>query len=320
MRYTRLGRRGPVVSSIGLGSLALAGAYGRAHEGDADRLVRRALDAGVTLLDTSAFYAEGRVERLIGRAVAGRSDEVVVSTRGGVRALGPAGQVRYDDDPAALERDCDASLERLGAECIDLYYLHCRDGRGPVEESMGRLAELVRAGKIRYVGLTNGTLRQLREAHAVHPVTALGVEYSVWGRYADPDLIAAARELGIALVAARPLGRGFLTGRVRVDARFEAGDWRGDDPRFGPGQDRHCAGLQALEAAAAQLDLSAGRLALAWLLAQGEHTVPVPSTRSQVHLEMNLAAAAVELPPEVRDKLAGVFPLDDWNQSPSPLV
>ncbi|MET7461270.1 aldo/keto reductase [Nonomuraea sp. NPDC005501] len=319
MRYTRLGRTGPVISSIGLGSLALAGAYGPVHEAEADRLIRRALDAGVTFVDTSAFYAAGRAERLIGRAVAGRRHEVTLCTRGGVRAMEPDGRPCYDDGPGALERDCDASLQRLGVDHIDLYYLHCRDGRVPVEESMGRLAELVRAGKIRYVGLTNGTLRQLREAHAVHPVTALSAEYSVWGRYADPALLAAVRELGIALVAARPLGRGFLTGRIRVDAGFEPGDWRLGDPRFGPGRDGHCTGLQALEAVAARLDLSAGRLALAWLLAQGEYTVPVPSTRSQVHLEMNLAACAVELPSEVRDKLTGVF-ASDGDQSPSPLV
>ncbi|MFF0307721.1 aldo/keto reductase [Streptosporangium sp. NPDC004379] len=310
MRHTRLGPAGPVVSAVGLGTLALSGAYGPVEPHDAERLVRRALDAGVTLLDTADFYADGQVESLIGRVLAGRSGEVTVCTRGGARVAGPGGPVVFDGRPRELERSLHASLRRLRTDCVDLFHLHCRDTRVPLEESVAGLAELVRAGKIRRLGLSGGTTEQVRRAHAVHPVSAVGVEYSLWGPPPSPGLLAAARELGIAVIAARPLGRGFLTGRVRPQARFEPDDWRHADPRFHPDH-RHssCSRLQELESAAAQLDLGAGRVALSWLFSRGEHVIPVPSTRDPVHLEMNLAAASVELPPETLARLDDLFPV-----------
>ena len=309
LRYTRLGRGGPVISNIGLGSLALSGAYGPIGGHEAFGLIRKAMDSGVTLLDTADFYAAGEVERLVGRAIAGRRDEVVVSTRGGVRHGGPGEPIEFDASPDYLARACEASLNRLGVDYVDLYYLHCQDDRVPVEEAVSRLSELVRAGKIRYLGLSNGTFDQVRRAHAVHPVTALAIEFSLWGRYAPPELLDEARRLGLGVVAARPLGRGFLTGRIRSPLQLGTGDWRHADPRF---QQEHlrlsARPLRQIEAAAAQLDLGAGRLALAWLLSHGEHVVPVPSTRDQVHLEMNLAASDVRLTPETRDRLAGILP------------
>lgn len=325
MRYTRLGRSGPLISSIGLGSLALSGAYGRVDPAEADLLVRRALDAGVTFLDTADFYAAGEVERLVGRAVAGRSDDVVVATRGGARPRGPGPVVEFDGRPEYLEQACDSSLKRLGADHVGVYYLYCQDSRVPIEDSMTRLAGLVRAGKIRYLGLSNSTAEQLRRAHAVHPITALAIEYSLWGTCIDPALLATARELGVSVVAARPLGRGFLTGRIRSDARLDPGDWRRSDPRFRPERLRlHTGPLRRLESVAARLDLGAGRLALAWLLSREEPIVPVPSTRDPVHLEMNLTAAAVELPPEAREWLAGLsphsFPSDTGGPAPAPLL
>ncbi|MEU7739140.1 aldo/keto reductase [Nonomuraea sp. NPDC049158] len=316
MRYTRLGRDGPDISNIGLGSLALSGAYGPIDGDEALGLIRRALDGGVTLLDTADFYAAGEVERLVGRAIAGRRDEVVVSTRGGVRRGGPGEPTEFDASPDYLARACEASLQRLGVDCVDLYYLHCQDGRVPVEETVSRLSELVRAGRIRHLGLTNATVDQVRRAHAVHPVTAIAVEYSLWGLRAPPELLDEARRLGLGVVAARPLGRGFLTGRIRSPLQLGTDDWRHEDPRF---QQEHLRlstrPLRQIEAAAAQLDLGAGRLALAWLLSHGEHVVPVPSTRDQVHLEMNLAASGVRLAPETRDRLAGILPAGGANQS-----
>ncbi|MCK2216262.1 aldo/keto reductase [Actinomadura sp. ATCC 31491] len=321
MRYTRLGPAGPVVSVIGLGSLALGGAYGQVDQGEAARLVRRAIDAGVTLVDTADFYAGGAVESLIGRALAGRAGEVVISTRGGVRSPGPAGPVVYDADPDFLETSCDASLRRLRADCIDLYYLHCQDERVPLEDSMARLSELVKAGKIRHLGLSGGTPEQIKRAHAVHEVCAVGVEFSLWGPPPSPVLLDTARELNLAVVAARPLGRGFLTGRMRQHARLAPADWRQADPRFRPEHRRFAdRRLRALEDVAAQLDLGTGRLALSWLFSQGEHVVPVPSTRDQVHLEMNLAAASVRLPPHILDTLAGRLPAGHYAQSPSTLL
>ncbi|QYC42726.1 General stress protein 69 [Nonomuraea coxensis DSM 45129] len=310
-----------MVSVLGLGSLALSGAYGRVDQGEAGRLIHRAVDAGVTLLDTADFYAAGGVESLIGRALAGRHEHVVVSTRGGVRLPRPAGRAVFDGDPDFLEQSCHASLRRLRTDCIDLYYLHCQDDRVPLEASMTRLADLVRAGKIRHVGLSNGTPEQIKRAHAVHEVCAVGVEFSLWGPPPSPVLLDTARELNIAVVAARPLGRGFLTGRLRRPARLGPGDWRQADPRFRPEHRRFAdRRLRALESVAAQLDLGTGRLALSWLFSQGEHVVPVPSTRDQVHLEMNLAAAAVRLPPHIIDALAGSPPAAHYDQSPSALL
>ncbi|MFB4285469.1 MULTISPECIES: aldo/keto reductase [unclassified Nonomuraea] len=321
MRYTRLGGTGPLVSAIGLGTLALSGAYGRVDPGEAARLVRKALDSGVTLLDTADFYAGGQVESLIGRVVSGRADDVVVSTRGGVGAGGPDGPAVFDGRPDRLQRSCESSLRRLRTDCIDLYFLHCQDERVPLEESVTRLAELVRAGKIRRLGVSGGTPEQVRRAHAVHPVSAVGVEFSLWGPLPSPELLATTYELGITVVAARPLGRGFLTGRIKPAAGFGADDWRCGDPRFGADHRRHSLRrLRALDTEAAQLDLGTGRLALSWLLSQGEHVVPVPSTRDLVHLEMNLMASSVELPPETLGKLAGLFVAGHYAQSPSPLL
>ncbi|GLX92964.1 aldo/keto reductase [Herbidospora sp. NBRC 101105] len=304
MRFTRLGRYGPVISNIGLGTLALSGAYGAVEPGDALNLIGRALDAGVSIVDTADLYDDGRVERLIGRAVAGRRQEVVVCTRG-----------------SGTAQACEASLKRLDVDAIDLYYLRSPHRDAPVEESMSGLADLVRAGKVRHVGLSDGTLRQLREASAVHPVAALGVEYSLWGLRAQPGLLDEARRLGVSVVAARPVGRGFLTGRIRSADQLAPGDWRRGDPRFHPaglrrGQDP----LRAVEDVAARLDLGAGRLALGWLLSQGDHVVPVPSTRDEVHLEMNLSASEVRLAPGIRDELSRIFPPGTADQSDSLLL
>ncbi|MGW0480484.1 MULTISPECIES: aldo/keto reductase [Nonomuraea] len=321
MRYTRLGPSGPVISGVGLGSLALSGAYGPVGDTDADRLLRAALDAGVTFLDTAGFYAAGHVESMIGKAVARRGDGVVVATRGGVRRHGPRGTVESDGRPGSLERDCDASLRRLRTGRIGLFYLDCQDERVPVEAGVQRLSELVAAGKIAHVGLTGGTPQQVRRAHAVHPISAVAVEFSLWGRRPSQGLLDTVRELGIAVVAARPLGRGFLTGRMGSRPALGPGDWRHADPRFDAEQREACAPqLKSLEAMAARLDVGAGRLALSWLLAQGDYVVPVPSTRDPVHLEMNLAASSVEVPSATRDALAELFPACPSGQSSPPLL
>ncbi|GAA0974217.1 aldo/keto reductase [Acrocarpospora macrocephala] len=303
MRYTRLGRDGPMISSIGLGTLALSGAYGPVDPGDAFDLIGRALDAGVSFVDTADRYDDGQVERLIGRAVASRREEIVIATRG-----------------SGTAQACEASLKRLGVDAIDLYYLSPHQD-APIEEGMSQLADLVKAGKIRHVGLSNGSLRQLRQAHAVHPVAALAVEYSLWGLRAEPDLLAEVPQLGISVVAARPVGRGFLTGRIRSADQLTPGDWRHRDPRFQPASlHRELGPLREVEDVAARLDLGAGRLAIGWLLSQGEHVVPVPSTRDQIHLEMNLAASEVTLAPDIRDKLGRIFPPGAADQSDSLLL
>jgi aryl-alcohol dehydrogenase-like predicted oxidoreductase len=306
MNVRKLGDTGPTSSIIGLGTLAFTGGYGPVTDAASIDTIRFALDIGVTLIDTASGHEVERVERLVGRAIAGRRDEAVIAARGGIR---PDAGGRLDGTPKYLRQSCDASLDRLGVDHIDIYYLAGVDPRVPVEESMGELAELVAAGKVRHVGLAGASADQLRSAHAVHPVTALAAEYSLWERRVEAECLPAARACGAAVFACRPLGRGFLTGRIRSADQLSAGDLRRADPRLGP--ENLPAGLRLLRAAeeiAAQQDLGLPRLAIAWLLGRGEDITPVPSTRSRLHLEMNAAAAGVRLAPEQCERLAALFP------------
>ncbi|MEW9534553.1 aldo/keto reductase [Microbispora sp. NPDC049125] len=290
----RLGAQGPFSSCLGLGGLAMAGAYGPADPKESVHLILHALDAGVRLLDTA-----GGIEPLVGKAVAEWNDSVLVS------AHAPDGTT-----PEGLERECAASLRSLGVEAIDLYYLPSGGpGAPPIEERVGKLAELVAAGKIRYLGLGGADADELRRAHAVHPVTALAVEYSMWRRDPEWEQLPVARELGVGTVASRPLGQGFLTGKVISTSQLAEGDLRLANPRFTEQSlSVNRSLLRAAEEVAAQMDIGVGRLALAWLLARGEDIVATPSTRDRVHLEMNLASLAVRLAPETIECLTDVFP------------
>ncbi|MDH2429628.1 aldo/keto reductase [Sphaerisporangium sp. TRM90804] len=296
MQVKKVGRNGLVSSAIGLGGLALTGAYGRVEPAESFRTVGHALDLGVTLIDLAvpgAGGARGTVERLVGKAVSGRRDEVLITSCGG---------------PARPERSVEASLRRLRTDRIDVYSLHL-GGTARVEETVGRMARLVADGKVGSLGLCGPTAGQLRRAHAVHPIALVASEYSLWDRRVEERLLPAARELGVGFSACRPLGRGFLTGRVVSPEQFEPGDHRLADPRFEAGNlavNRKL--LPAAEYVAAQLNLGLGRLALAWLLSRGDDVVAVPSTRSRIHLEMNAAAAGVRLTPELGASLAAAFP------------
>ncbi|WP_399930700.1 aldo/keto reductase [Streptomyces kanamyceticus] len=310
MERKQLGTGGPLVSAIGWGCLGLTGGYGGIEEAVALALVREAVDRGVSFLDTADFYGGGSVERLLGRALAGRRDEAVIATRGGVIFSGAGRPTAFDGSPAFLRRACEASLRRLGTDHIDLYYLARVDPAVPVEESVGGLAELVAEGKIRHIGLSEVPADVLRRAHAVHPVAAVASEYSLWSRDVEDQVLPAARDLGVGLVACSPLGRGFLTGMLSADG-LAADDYRRNHPRFEPANARHNRTLLAEVAeVAADAGIPLGRIALAWVLAQGADVVPIPGTVRRVHLLENIAAVTERLGPAHLERLAACFPAD----------
>jgi aryl-alcohol dehydrogenase-like predicted oxidoreductase len=286
------------VSALGLGCMNLSHAYGvPPAPGDAARLLLRALELGVTLFDTAALYGFGSNEELLGSALSRYRSQFTLASKCGMQ--GVDGRRVIDGRPATLKATCEASLRRLRTDVIDLYYLHRWDKQVPIEDSVGALAELVREGKIRAVGLSEASTATLRRAHAVHPIAALQSEYSLWSRNAELGTLAACRELGIAYVAFSPLGRGFLTGVLRDVRHLDAKDIRRAMPRFSP--ENYAANLRLLDevqTVAREAGCTLAQLALAWLLQRGEHIVPIPGTTRMAHLEENLGALQVRLTPE----------------------
>ncbi|MEV5150191.1 aldo/keto reductase [Streptomyces sp. NPDC052727] len=286
------------VSAQGLGCMGMSHGYGAADDAQSVATLHHALDLGVTLLDTADFYGAGHNEELIGRAVAGRRDEVVLATKFGfANRLGEPTLIR--GDAAYVRQACEASLRRLGVDHIDLYYQHRVDPRVPIEETVGAMAELVRAGKVRHLGLSEAGAQTIRRAHAVHPISALQSEWSLWTRDLEAEIVPVCRELGIGLVPFSPLGRGFLTGRYNSVEQLAETDVRRSQPRFADGNlERNLAIVAKLDELAAAKSVTAGQLALAWLQHRGDDVVPIPGTRRQRYLEENLAALDVELSAE----------------------
>ncbi|MGW7491863.1 aldo/keto reductase [Streptomyces sp. NPDC054786] len=284
-----------VVSAQGLGCMGMSHGYGESDDAQSVATINRALDLGVSLLDTSDFYGAGHNEELIGRAVAGRRDEVVLATKFGfANRLGEPTAIR--GDAAYVREACDASLRRLGVDHIDLYYQHRVDPDVPIEETVGAMAELVAAGKVRHLGLSEAGAATLRRAHAVHPIAALQSEWSLWTRDLEQEIAPVCRELGIGLVPFSPLGRGFLTGRYTSVEGLPESDLRRGQPRFADGNlEQNLAIVEQLDALAAQKGVSAGQLALAWVQHRGDDVVPIPGTRREKYLEENLGALAIEL-------------------------
>jgi aryl-alcohol dehydrogenase-like predicted oxidoreductase len=304
------------VSALGLGCMGMSEFYGATSAPGSDQeresvaTIHRALDLGVTLLDTADIYGPHTNERLVGRAIAGRRDEVVLATKFGVVG-GPdaAGARRVDGRPAYVRAALDASLQRLGVDHVDLYYQHRIDPQVPVEETVGALAEAVAAGKIRHIGLSEAGADTIRRAHAVHPVTAVQTEYSLWTRDVEDAVLPTLRELGIGLVPYSPLGRGMLTGAITAASDLAEGDFRRANPRFaGEAFDANRALVERVQALAAERGVTAAQLALAWVLAQGEDVVPIPGTRRVRYLEQNVAAADVRLTDEDLAALAAAVP------------
>jgi aryl-alcohol dehydrogenase-like predicted oxidoreductase len=304
----RLGQ-GLEVSALGLGCMGMSEFYGTADQDEALRTIHRSLELGITLLDTADVYGPFTNEELVGRAIAGRRDEVVLATKfGNVRdADGTRHGIRGDRE--YVLRACDASLQRLGVDHIDLYYQHRVDPGTPIEETVGAMAELVAAGKVRHLGLSEAASETIRRAHATHPITALQTEYSLWSRDPEAELLPTVRELGIGFVAYSPLGRGFLSGRFRSPEDIPEGDFRHNHPRFqGENFQRNLDLVERVQELAAEKAVTPGQLALAWVLAQGNDVVPIPGTTRVGHLEENVAALAVELSAEELAELESVFP------------
>jgi aryl-alcohol dehydrogenase-like predicted oxidoreductase len=297
MRKRTLGPGGPEVSAIGLGCMGMSAFYGATDEAEALRTIERALDLGCSFLDTSDMYGPHTNEELIGRVLAERRDEVFLATKFGIR-LEPGDPPRrsVDGSPEYVRQACEGSLARLGIDHIDLYYQHRVDPRTPIEETVGAMAELVAEGKVGHIGLSEASVETIRRAHAVHPITAVQTEYSLWTRDVDEEILPTLNELGIALVAYSPLGRGFLSGRFTSPDELDEGDFRRYGPRFtGENLSQNLLLAERVKELAGEKGITPGQLALAWVLHRGEHVVPIPGTKRVSYLEENLAAAEIEL-------------------------
>lgn len=291
MEQRKLGNHGPVVSAIGLGCMGMSEFYGTADETESIATIHRALDLGITLLDTSDAYGPYTNEELVGKAVRGRREGVVLATKFGLVRTGDAAFRGVNGRPEYVRCACEASLRRLGVDHIDLYYQHRVDPDVPIEETVGAMSDLVKAGKVRFLGMSEAAPQTIRRAHRVHPITALQTEYSLWTRDPEDEVLPTVRELGIGFVAYSPLGRGFLTGRFRRFEDLPPEDYRRTSPRFqGANFQKNLDLVDRVGEIARKKGVTPGQLALAWVLAQGKDIVPIPGTTRRAHLEENVAA------------------------------
>jgi aryl-alcohol dehydrogenase-like predicted oxidoreductase len=297
MKTRELGTQGLVVSELGLGCMGMSEFYGQADRYEAEATLERALELGIDFFDTSDIYGPFTNEELVGRVLQPHRSKVRIATKFGiVRKKEDPSFRAVDGTPAYVRSACEASLQRLGVETIDLYYQHRVDPNTPIEETVGAMARLVEEGKVRYLGLSEAGAATIRRAHAVHPITALQTEYSLWSRDPEDEILPTVRELGIGFVAYSPLGRGFLTGQIKRYDDLAPDDFRRNSPRFqGENFERNLLLVQRIEQLAAERGVKASQLALAWVLAQGEGIVPIPGTKRRSYLEENAAAAEVKL-------------------------
>jgi aryl-alcohol dehydrogenase-like predicted oxidoreductase len=309
MRRRKLGTQGLEVSAQGLGCMGMSEFYGEADEGEAMATIHRALELGVTLLDTADMYGPHTNEQLVGRAIAGRRDGVVLATKFGiVRGEDPRDR-SVNGRPEYVQEACEGSLRRLGVDHIDLYYQHRVDPDTPIEETVGAMGELVQAGKVGHLGLSEASAETVRRANAVHPITALQTEYSLFSRDLEDEILPTARELGIGLVAYSPLSRGFLTGQIRSLDDLAPDDFRRHSPRFaGENFERNLELVDAVREIAREKGCTPGQLALAWVLSRGEDVVPIPGTKRRNYLEENVAADDVALTDDELERIEAASP------------
>ena len=309
MKQRTLGPDGPQVSAIGLGCMGMSAFYGSTDEAESLRAIDRALELGCNFLDTSDMYGPHTNEELLARALSGRREQVFLATKFGIKLQAEPPRRSIDGSPAYVRSACEESLRRLGTDHIDLYYQHRVDPGTPIEETVGAMAELVGEGKVRYLGLSEASAETIRRAHAVHPITAVQSEYSLWTRDIEQDVMPALAELGIGLVAYSPLGRGFLSGRFSSPEELDEGDFRRYGPRFNGDNLRQNLKLaERVKEAAGELAITPAQLALAWVLARGEQIVPIPGTKRVRYLEENLAAADVSLDQDKVLEIAQALP------------
>jgi aryl-alcohol dehydrogenase-like predicted oxidoreductase len=310
MQQRRLGKSGLQVSAIGLGCMGMSQSYGVRDDGESVATLRRALDVGVTFFDTADVYGGGDNERLVGSVIGERRSDVVLATKFGILRDADGTPRGLNGAPDYARSACDASLRRLGVETIDLYYLHRVDPQVPIEESVGAMADLVRAGKVRHIGLSEASAETIRRAHRVHPIAALQSEYSLWNREPEGEILTTCRALGIGVVPFSPLGRGFLSATVTTTDDLPSDDFRRQLPRFqGAHLQQNLSLVERLQALAARKSCSPAQLALAWVLARGEDVVPIPGTKRRTYLESNVAAVDLTLSPDDLRELDAAFPV-----------